>query len=285
MTAANDRAADAHSRPLAHPQPPRSRRGGTGTAERLERERSLSRKLSPEARKELGARFILIDCPPSLNIVSINILVAMDYLVIPIEPHPLSIMVLPRLFDTVARVRRLNPTMRNLGFLPTKVHGTSRLAKEMIVALHENFPDLMCCRASPSVCRGRRVWHSIRAFSTTRRAPPWRRRTGRWRASWKRRCAHDRNGGRRQRRAARPGQTPEVRRHRSVAQYLDAGARHRRDDEREADRDRAHRARPRAAPPHLSAGVARRTRRLARGAWRAAARSSCATTARRTCTW
>ena len=86
----------------------------------LERERSLSRKLSPEARRELGARFILIDCPPSLNIVSINILVAMDYLVIPIEPHPLSIMVLPRLFDTVSRVRRLNPTMKNLGFLPTR---------------------------------------------------------------------------------------------------------------------------------------------------------------------
>lgn len=120
----------------------------------LERERSLARKLSPEAREELGVRFILIDSPPSLNIVSINILVAMDYLVIPIEPHPLSIMVLPRLFDTVSRIRRLNPTMKNLGFLPTKVHGTSRLAKEMISALHENFPDLALLPGIPLSVQG-----------------------------------------------------------------------------------------------------------------------------------
>ena len=47
--------------------------------------------------------YVLIDSPPALNILSINILVATGELVIPIEPHPLSLMVLRRLFETVAR--------------------------------------------------------------------------------------------------------------------------------------------------------------------------------------
>lgn len=120
----------------------------------LERERSLSRKLTPEGRDGIGARFVLIDSPPSLNIVSINILVAADYLVIPIEPHPLSLMVLPRLFDMIARVRRLNPTLKNIGFLPTKVHGNSRLAKEMIQTLRESFPDLAILPSIPLSVQG-----------------------------------------------------------------------------------------------------------------------------------
>ena len=53
--------------------------------------------------------YVLIDSPPALNMLSINILVAADELVIPIEPHPLSLMVLRRLFETISRVRRLNP--------------------------------------------------------------------------------------------------------------------------------------------------------------------------------
>src|SRR5829696_2387363 len=62
--------------------------------------------------------------------------------VTPIEPHPLSLMVLRRLFETVVKVRRLNPELRVLGFLPTKVHHSSRLAADMLAALHEEFPDL-----------------------------------------------------------------------------------------------------------------------------------------------
>ena len=61
--------------------------------------------------------------------------VATGELIIPIEPHPLSLMVLRRLFETIARVKRLNPRLTVHGFLPTKVHATSRLAIDMLETL------------------------------------------------------------------------------------------------------------------------------------------------------
>lgn len=106
----------------------------------LERERVLARRL---ASLDLSRwDYVLIDSPPALNIISINILVAADALIIPIEPHPLSLMVLKRLFETVGKVRRLNPKLEVLGFLPTKVHSNSRLASDMLLTLEEQYPDL-----------------------------------------------------------------------------------------------------------------------------------------------
>ncbi len=134
----------------------------------LERERSLARKLTPETLGVPEIDYLLIDCPPSLNIVSINILVAATHLVIPIEPHPLSIMVLPRLFDMVRRVQRLNPALKVIGFLPTKVHSNSRLAKEMIEALRDNFPDLVILPSIPLSVSGAAAvaeYTSILAYS------------------------------------------------------------------------------------------------------------------------
>jgi chromosome partitioning protein len=106
----------------------------------MERERVLDHRLES---LDLSAwDYVLIDSPPALNIISINILVASDALIIPIEPHPLSLMVLKRLFETLSKVRRLNPDLEILGFLPTKVHSNSRLATDMLTSLEEQFPDL-----------------------------------------------------------------------------------------------------------------------------------------------
>jgi chromosome partitioning protein len=106
----------------------------------LERERQLRYRLTAADLRPY--EYVLIDSPPALNVLSINILVATGELVIPIEPHPLSLMVLRRLFETIAKVRRLNPEMRVLGFLPTKVHHSSRLSADMLAALEEEFPDM-----------------------------------------------------------------------------------------------------------------------------------------------
>jgi chromosome partitioning protein len=113
----------------------------------LERERQLDYRLRGDALR--GYDYVLIDSPPALNIISVNILVATGELLIPIEPHPLSLMVLKRLFETIARVRRLNPDLKVHGFLPTKVHGTSRLAEDMMETLRTQFPDLALLPAIP----------------------------------------------------------------------------------------------------------------------------------------
>jgi chromosome partitioning protein len=118
----------------------------------IERERQLERRIEGA---DLSAwDFVLIDAPPALNVLSINILVAANELVIPIEPHPLSLMVLRRLFETISRVRRLNPDLRVHGFLPTKVHHSSRLAADMLVTLEEEFPQYALLPAIPLSVRG-----------------------------------------------------------------------------------------------------------------------------------
>lgn len=118
----------------------------------LERERQLEHRIDRQTLDDWD--YVLIDAPPALNVLSINILVAADELVIPIEPHPLSLMVLRRLFETIARVRRLNPDLRVHGFLPTKVHHSSRLAADMLAALGDEFPQYELLPAIPLSVRG-----------------------------------------------------------------------------------------------------------------------------------
>jgi chromosome partitioning protein len=118
----------------------------------LERERRFAYSLSGLSSEAFD--YVLVDSPPALNILSINILVGVRELVVPIEPHPLSVMVLRRLFETITRVRRLNPQLRVLGFLPTKVHHSSRLAADMIETLKEQFPTVPMLTPVPLSVKG-----------------------------------------------------------------------------------------------------------------------------------
>jgi len=113
----------------------------------LERERQLDYRLRDADLSRYD--YVLIDAPPALNIISVNILVAAGELIIPIEPHPLSMMVLRRLFETIQKVRRLNPELRILGFLPTKVHRGTRLSAEVLDTLREQYPELPHLPAIP----------------------------------------------------------------------------------------------------------------------------------------
>ncbi len=63
--------------------------------------------------------FILIDCGPSLGLLTINALVAADEVLIPLLTEFLALRGIGALFETIARVRkRLNPKLRVLGILP-----------------------------------------------------------------------------------------------------------------------------------------------------------------------
>lgn len=64
--------------------------------------------------------FILIDCPPSLTLLTVNALAAADAVLIPVKTDYLSIMGIPLLLDTVEKIRkRLNTGLGIFGVLPT----------------------------------------------------------------------------------------------------------------------------------------------------------------------
>jgi chromosome partitioning protein len=63
---------------------------------------------------------ILIDCPPTLTLLTVNALVAADAVVIPVKTDYLSVMGIPLLLETIERVRmRQNPHLDVIGVLPT----------------------------------------------------------------------------------------------------------------------------------------------------------------------
>ena len=77
--------------------------------------------------------FVLIDCMPSLGMITINSLAAADSVVIPTQPHYLSAKGLELLLRTVSKVRRqINPRLRIDGILMTMVMPRTNISKDII---------------------------------------------------------------------------------------------------------------------------------------------------------
>ena len=80
--------------------------------------------------------YILIDCMPSLGMMTINAFVAADSLIVPCQPSFLSTKGLNLLFGSVARVRRtINPKLRIDGILLTMVDSRTNNARNIISSL------------------------------------------------------------------------------------------------------------------------------------------------------
>ena len=87
---------------------------------------------------------ILLDCPPSLNVVSINALTAATHLLIPIQTHYFSLDGMRELFKTVELVKaRLNPQLKILGILPTLYDRRTRMNRATLSAIREHFKDMV----------------------------------------------------------------------------------------------------------------------------------------------
>lgn len=65
--------------------------------------------------------FCLLDCPPSLGLITINALVAAAGVVVPIQPQTNDIRALRLFIDTLEKVKSLNPDLQLIGILPTLV--------------------------------------------------------------------------------------------------------------------------------------------------------------------
>jgi len=76
--------------------------------------------------------FLLIDCPPSLGVLTLNALAAVDELILPLQPHFLALHGLSKLLGTVEVVaRRLNPGLRLSGLVFCMYETGTRLAAEV----------------------------------------------------------------------------------------------------------------------------------------------------------
>ncbi|MGO9205464.1 MAG: ParA family protein [Candidatus Limnocylindrales bacterium] len=83
--------------------------------------------------------FVLIDCPPTLGLLTINGLVAADSVIIPVQTQYYALKGLTALVKVInqIRVKRLNPELRILGLLPTFYDGRTLLGREMLEELRE----------------------------------------------------------------------------------------------------------------------------------------------------
>ncbi len=95
----------------------------------ISRERVLKTCMS-EVKKNYD--YVLIDCMPSLGMLTINALAAADSVIIPTQPHYLSAKGLELLLRSVSKVRRqINPHLRIDGILMTMVMPRTNISKEV----------------------------------------------------------------------------------------------------------------------------------------------------------
>lgn len=86
--------------------------------------------------------YILIDCPPSLSVLTVNALVAADSVLIPIQCEYFALEGLSALLKTIEQIRTtINPKLQIEGLLRTMYDGRNRLALDVSAQLIAHFPD------------------------------------------------------------------------------------------------------------------------------------------------
>jgi chromosome partitioning protein len=108
----------------------------TGTTQR---ELILRRSLEPVVDQY---DYILIDAPPALGPITINILSASDSVIIPIQCEFFALEGVAQLLNTVKLLRKtINPKLKIRGFLPTMHSNQNNLSKQVLADLEYHFSD------------------------------------------------------------------------------------------------------------------------------------------------
>ncbi len=105
----------------------------------LAREYRLRQALEPIRNR---CDYVIIDCPPSLGLLTINALVAADALIIPIQCEYLALEGLSQLLNTVNIVKsKLNPDLYIAGVVMTMFDPRTRLASDIVREVRNHFPN------------------------------------------------------------------------------------------------------------------------------------------------
>jgi chromosome partitioning protein len=101
------------------------------------REYALAEAIDERARSRYD--YILIDCPPTLGLLTINGLVAADGVIIPVQTQYYALKGLAALVKVISTIRaKLNRNLRILGLLPTFYDPRTVLAREMLDEMKEH---------------------------------------------------------------------------------------------------------------------------------------------------
>ncbi|TCI98910.1 ParA family protein [Aeromicrobium sp. IC_218] len=104
---------------------------------RTGRERRLSVALDAVA---ADYDWILVDCPPTLGVLTVGALAAADEVIVPLQCETLSHRGVGQLLDTIHDVQQLlNPRLRVLGVLPTAYDGRTRHARAVLETIGETY--------------------------------------------------------------------------------------------------------------------------------------------------
>lgn len=85
--------------------------------------------------------YVLIDCPPSLSLLTVNALIAAKYVLLPVQAEFYALEGLGQLLETMKLVRKnLNPTLDLIGVLPTMVDSRTSLSNQVLSEIAKHFP-------------------------------------------------------------------------------------------------------------------------------------------------
>ena len=102
--------------------------------------------------------YVLIDCPPSLGILTINALAAVDDVFLPLQPHFLALHGLSKLLKTIGLVNeRLNDRLQLAGVVLCLYESGTKLAAEVSHDVEQFFREAR---------QGGRAWSAVRLFET-----------------------------------------------------------------------------------------------------------------------
>src|SRR5579862_3488715 len=95
-------------------------------------------------------QFIVLDCPPALDLLTLNALVAADSVLIPMQAEYFALEGISELLDTVSRIRAaLNPELAIEGVVLTMYDDRTSLAQQVMSELKRYFGDKLCATTIP----------------------------------------------------------------------------------------------------------------------------------------
>jgi len=94
--------------------------------------------------------YIVLDCPPALDLLTLNALVAADAVLIPMQAEYFALEGISELLDTIERIRAsLNPSLTIEGVVLTMFDDRTNLAQQVTAELSRYFGDKMCKTTIP----------------------------------------------------------------------------------------------------------------------------------------